>query len=129
MPDSQNLKNKIKPPKNHQEHEHSDKQKQPDERNAFEKIFNTGETAHFKIDGMYCPDCASSIEASLSNEPGIKNVTVSFAGEQGRIDYDPEKTDLDSALENLKDIGYKAHLTTDVSEQKAEKTQEKCCSD
>ena len=124
MPDSGKFTDKIKPPKNMQDHEHADIDKPTDDRNALEKIFKSGETAHFRIDGMYCPDCASSIEASLSNEPGIKNVTVSFAGEQGRIDYNPEEADLDSALENLKDIGYHAHLTTDPSEKKIEKERE-----
>lgn len=124
MPDSEKFLNKIKPPKDQQGHDHADITKQSDDRNVLEKIFKSGETAHFRIDGMYCPDCASSIEASLSNEPGIKNVTVSFAGEQGRIDYNPEETDLDSALENLKDIGYHAHLTSDPSEQKIEKERE-----
>ena len=93
-------------------------------RSLAESILDPGETAHFKVEGMYCPDCATNIEASLRNEPGIKDATISFAGEQGRVEYDPDEADLDSALDNLKGLGYEAHLTTDLENRKVERQQE-----
>ena len=96
----------------------------PQDKKNKSPLFTKNQTAHFQIDGMYCPDCASSIEASLSKEPGIKQVTVSFAGEQGRVDYDPKKADLKTSLDKLKSIGYHARLTTDIAEQKADKERE-----
>ena len=93
-------------------------------RGLADSILNRGETAHFKVEGMYCPDCAANIEASLQNEPGIKDATISFAGEQGRVEYDPDEVDLESALDRLKGLGYQAHLTTDLENRKLERQQE-----
>ncbi|MFN2302595.1 MAG: cation transporter, partial [Anaerolineales bacterium] len=116
---------KMKPPKDVHKHEHEKTDQKTDQRNVLEQLFNQDETARFQIDGMYCPDCAKSIESTLINEPGIKAVNVSFAGQKGRIDYDPQKADLHSALKKLQVIGYQAHLTSDASERKKIRVQER----
>ncbi|MCB2202657.1 cation-translocating P-type ATPase [bacterium] len=114
----------MKPPVHTHEHEASSESSEHDQQGIIKKLFNRNEVARFRIDGMYCPDCASSIEASLLAEPGIREVTVSFAGEQGRIEYDPQKADLKAALKDLNEIGYSAHLTTDIDGKKVEKQRE-----
>jgi len=96
-----------------------------EDRGLVASILDRGETAHFRVEGMWCPNCATNIEASLRNEPGIKKATISFAGEQGRVEYDPDEADLESALAHLKGLGYQAHLTTDLDNREAERQQER----
>jgi heavy metal translocating P-type ATPase len=99
---------------------------QPRPKPKIKDIFTgTGQTAHFSVSGMWCPSCASSIEASLRNEPGVKDATISFAAEQGRVEYDPDEADLESALAHLKGLGYQAHLTTDLENRQVERQQER----
>ena len=58
-------------------------------------IFNQKrESAFFDIDGMWCAGCALAAERVLKNQPGIKDVSVNFATERGRIEYDPARVDL-----------------------------------
>ena len=45
------------------------------------------------IEGMHCDGCASTVQALLAAETGVKAATVSFAARKGRILYDPAATD------------------------------------
>ena len=51
---------------------------------------NVVKMATLKIDGMQCEGCARTIEAVVSKEPGVHQVTVSFSGRNARILFDPE---------------------------------------
>jgi Hg(II)-responsive transcriptional regulator len=46
-----------------------------------------------KIDGMQCEGCASTIQAVLSREPGVKSANVSFPSRTASVFYDPKDTD------------------------------------
>ena len=60
----------------------------------------------FLIDGMSCVACANRIEKILSKLEGVLNISVNFAMETLKIEYD-EKFDLDLAKEKLEKIGFK----------------------
>jgi heavy metal translocating P-type ATPase len=87
-------------------------------------IFKPGETAYFSIGGMWCAGCAVAAEQVLRNQPGIKNVDVSFAAERGRIQYDPAQVNPASALQRLDGLGYRSRLLSDAGDQRAERGQE-----
>src|SRR3989338_3403295 len=48
----------------------------------------------FQIDGMHCGSCAIGIRMILSSQDGIKNVSVSYEGKSGEIEYDDKKTNV-----------------------------------
>ncbi|MCA1853657.1 MAG: MerR family DNA-binding protein, partial [Beggiatoa sp.] len=54
---------------------------------------NNMKLLELRIEGMHCDGCASTIEALLAREPGVKSVSVSHAAGQGRVLYDPALTD------------------------------------
>lgn len=60
-----------------------------------------------KIDGMHCDGCASTIEALLAREPGVKLTSVSYATGQGRILYDAALTDAARIAKTIEQAGYK----------------------
>jgi heavy metal translocating P-type ATPase len=87
-------------------------------------ILDRGETAQLSVKGMWCAGCAEAAERIVRKQPGVKDVQVNFGSEQGRVQYEPGKTDLDSILKSLNSLGYQARLLTDPQEKDAEKQQE-----
>ncbi len=83
------------------------------------------ECAYFAVDGMWCAGCAVAAEKLLRNQPGVRNVDISFAAERGRIDYDPQQVDLSGALQQLDGLGYHARTLTNADERRSERNQER----
>ena len=73
---------------------------------------------------MHCAGCAVAVEKSLKRRPGVHDVDVSFAAEQGRLRYDPGRTDLDAVFQALKGTGYRVRVLTFEGKSRAEKRQE-----
>ena len=48
-------------------------------------------TAAFRIEGMHCDGCASTIKTLIERQPGVQMATVSFADREARILYDPNE--------------------------------------
>lgn len=59
-----------------------------------------------KIDGMQCDGCASTIQAILSREPGVKSSSVSFAKRAASVFYDPNETDAARLAEAVTKAGF-----------------------
>ncbi|MFN2136198.1 MAG: heavy metal translocating P-type ATPase, partial [Candidatus Promineifilaceae bacterium] len=99
---------------------------EPAKRSSFtDLVLDRGETAYFTVDGMWCAGCAVAAERVLSQQPGIKDVDVSFAAERGRIRYDPAKTNLETVWHDLDRLGYRARLLNDPGQREANKQQER----
>jgi len=64
------------------------------------------EKANIHITGMTCTTCASTIEKSLSDTPGIEQANVNFASEKASIEYDPSKVDITKIKNTISQIGY-----------------------
>ena len=60
-----------------------------------------------KIEGMQCDGCASTIEALLSRETGVKGASVSYAAGKGKILYDPAATDPVRVAAAIERAGYR----------------------
>ena len=43
----------------------------------------------FRIEGLRCDGCASTVKTLVEKEPGVKAVSVSFTSGEARILYDP----------------------------------------
>lgn len=64
--------------------------------------------ATFKISGMKCVSCAKVIKYVLEEEKGIGQVDVDFKLAQARMDFDPEKTNIQEIKNKISYLGYKA---------------------
>ncbi|NOX38311.1 MAG: cadmium-translocating P-type ATPase [Calditrichaeota bacterium] len=62
------------------------------------------ETLH--ITGMDCADCALSIEHILQRKPGVIAVTVNYAAEKMRIEYDTRKISQRQIRAFVRELGY-----------------------
>lgn len=60
----------------------------------------------FKIMGMHCASCALTIKEMLEKHPGIKECTVSYAGEQGMVIYDPAAISVEIIKSMVESGGY-----------------------
>jgi Cu2+-exporting ATPase len=99
----------------------SDLPRQPNLKKAFQR---SGETAYFSLGGMWCAGCAVAAENILRRQPGVQGVDISFAAERGRVQFDPQETNLNAALEILHKVGYQPRLLTDKTEGQGERRQE-----
>ena len=79
----------------------------------------TKETAFFDIQGMWCAGCALAAERVLGSQRGVTDVSISFAVEQGRIEYDVNQVNLDELFKGLAPLGYRTKITS--SREKLEK--------
>ena len=65
----------------------------PARRKARQKGVASMKSLEIRIDGMQCEGCASTIQAILSREPGVKSSSVSFEKRAASVFYDPGETD------------------------------------
>ena len=61
-----------------------------------------------KLGGMSCASCASSIEQAIKSVAGVIECNVNFGMEQASIQYDSQKTSLETIQEAVDAAGYKA---------------------
>ena len=64
-------------------------------------------TATFRIEGMHCDGCASTVKTLVEKEPGVKAAAVSFKDGEARILYDPQATDEDRLAAAIRKPGYR----------------------
>lgn len=62
----------------------------------------------FDLFGMHCASCALTIEKKLKQLPGMKSVSVNFATNQAKVDYDCSWCDDQKIIEAVKQAGYQA---------------------
>ncbi len=58
------------------------------------------------ITGMDCADCAGSIEHIMKHRAGVITVSVNYAAEKMRIEYDTRKLDHDKIVRRIRSMGY-----------------------
>ncbi|RLE45957.1 MAG: hypothetical protein DRJ31_10585 [Candidatus Methanomethylicota archaeon] len=59
-----------------------------------------------KLVGMHCATCAVTIEKKLKSLPGVADASVSFAGEEATVKYDPKRVSLGDIVRAVRDVGY-----------------------
>ena len=62
--------------------------------------------AILNINGMTCMGCVSSIEKVLAEISGVSDSDISLEKQQARIQYDPEKTDINQLKEAIVGAGF-----------------------
>lgn len=72
----------------------------------------------YKIAGMTCAACAVSIESYLKSQDGILEVAVNYPNQSVALEYDNDKTTLETIQQKIKEIGYTLLLGTNQDTQK-----------
>ncbi len=67
----------------------------------------------FKLRGMSCAACASTIESAIQAVPGVVDCTVNFGVEQAAVTYDPQRTGLATIQAAVDQAGYGAQPLSD----------------
>jgi len=63
-------------------------------------------TKTLSVSGMTCPACASGLEASFRNLPGVREAKVDYNAKRATITYDPTKQTLEAVKKLITDSGY-----------------------
>ncbi|UCD03919.1 MAG: copper-translocating P-type ATPase [Candidatus Woesearchaeota archaeon] len=59
------------------------------------------------IIGMHCASCAMRIENALKKTKGFISININLAAEYASIEFDESKTDADTLIKIIEDLGYK----------------------
>jgi copper ion binding protein len=62
-----------------------------------------------KISGMTCASCVSTVEQSLLNVEGVKEVSVNLMTEKATISYDPSLSNVKTLITAVENVGYVAY--------------------
>ncbi len=75
-----------------------------------EGIKEGGKKIDLPIKGMSCASCAAKVEKGLSAVTGVEVASVNFATEKATITFDPQKTNIASFIQTVKNLGYDANI-------------------
>ena len=64
-------------------------------------------TAIFKIEGMNCDACASTIKSLVEKEPGVQMASVSFSDRQASVLYDPQSVEEEQIVNTIQKPGFR----------------------
>lgn len=76
----------------------------------------------YKIYGIHCASCVSTIEQALLKTPGVSSASVNFASESALIEFDERVVPESKLVEVINSIGYK--LVIEVGETDKKETEE-----
>ena len=63
-------------------------------------------TAHLDIGGMSCSTCSSTVSDAVESLAGVEEASVSFATDEGTVEYDPERVSLAAVYAAIREAGY-----------------------
>lgn len=63
-------------------------------------------TATFKVEGMTCVSCETTIRLALERTPGVRRSQVSYDRSEAVVEYDPQKTTLKKLRDAINSTGY-----------------------
>jgi Cu+-exporting ATPase len=67
------------------------------------------DTLSLKLRGMSCASCANNIEEAINSVPGVSNCNVNFGVEQATIQYDRQRTNLETIQAAIDAAGYSSY--------------------
>ncbi len=68
------------------------------------------QTAILNINGMTCMGCVTSIEKVLEKIAGVSDSDISLKKKQAKIQYDPEKTNINKLKEAIVGAGFEINI-------------------
>ena len=68
----------------------------------------SSKTACFKVEGMTCVTCSTTLKASVNKLEGILNVEASSDEGSAKVSYEPSLVDSKAIKGKINSVGYKA---------------------
>nr|AAR38054.1 heavy-metal-associated domain protein [uncultured marine bacterium 577] len=68
------------------------------------------QTAILNINGMTCMGCVTSIEKVLEKIAGVSDSDISLKKKQAKIQYDPERTNINKLKEAIVGAGFEINI-------------------
>jgi len=68
------------------------------------------QTALLNINGMTCMGCVTSIEKVLEKIAGVSDSDISLKKKQAKIQYDPERTNINKLKEAIVEAGFEINI-------------------
>lgn len=68
---------------------------------------NTQQRATFKVTGMTCAGCETTIKLALERTPGVRSAEVSYERGEAVVIYDPHVTTPEKIRDRINETGYK----------------------
>ena len=90
-----------------------------------ERLRTQRSTVFFVLDGMWCASCAKVAERVLQKGRGVFDAQVSFAAGKGRIDFDPQITDIDDLMRRVTKLGYSPKIIGDADSESSSAHEER----
>jgi copper chaperone CopZ len=69
------------------------------------------EKSIFKVTGMTCASCETTIKLALERTEGVRNAEVSYERGEAVVEYDPQKTGPDKLRQAIDETGYTCELS------------------
>jgi copper chaperone CopZ len=67
---------------------------------------------HVKIPSMDCSACAIPIRMKLFQQPGVRNVVVTFKSKDAEVQYDPAQISSGQIISKINETGFRVEPTT-----------------
>ncbi len=61
----------------------------------------------FKVEGMHCTGCASTIQLLLQRKTGVRRVSATFEAGEAKVLYDPATVSEDDIAAAIEKAGYR----------------------
>ena len=62
--------------------------------------------AHLEIGGMSCSTCSGTVQDALAEIAGVDEASINFATDEGTVSYDPERVDLSTIYDAVRESGF-----------------------
>lgn len=77
----------------------------------------------FKVRGMNCAACSSTVEKTIKNLNGVSYASVSLASEEALVEYNPDKISKEDIMKAVKSAGYLLVEQTGLFDDKEDEKQ------
>lgn len=74
-------------------------------------------TQTYRVKGMHCASCSSTIEKTFKKVEGVQSAEVNYGTEKAKVSFDPAKTSADALSKKIEPFGYSLDLTEPSAEQ------------
>lgn len=68
------------------------------------------------VEGMFCASCAAAVEALLNRQPGVIAASTHFAADAAVVEWDEQRTSLDTLRTAVTRLGYKVRTLTEPAD-------------
>ncbi|MSR76493.1 MAG: copper-translocating P-type ATPase [Candidatus Ryanbacteria bacterium] len=73
-------------------------------------------TQTYKVKGMHCASCSSTIEKTFRKVPGVQSAEVNYGTEKAKVSFDPSKTNPHDLSKHIEPLGYSLEVPSTAEE-------------